>query len=129
MYGALADVVVLAHVAYLAFLVVGGYLAWRWWPVLWVHVAAAAWAAGIVLVGYDCPLTSLEEWLRERAGQAGGDGFIDRYVEDVIYPGALTPYLRVAVAIAIAVSWWGCARRRRRRAPMPGRPSLPGVRS
>src|SRR5205814_3536700 len=80
-YTVLADLVVVVHFTYLAVLVFGGVAAWRWPRLIGPHVAAVAWAAGAVTVRYDCPLTSLEEHLRERTGRGHApDGFLRHYV-------------------------------------------------
>ena len=45
-------------------------------------------------IGFECPLTALEKSLRRSAGQDPYEGgFIDRYIENVIYPEKLTPML------------------------------------
>jgi hypothetical protein len=116
-YRVLADFVVVVHFAFVVFVAIGGLLAWRWPLLIWVHVPLVLWAAGIVTIGYSCPLTGLERTLRRHGGEeADGDGFVDRYLEDVLFPGELTPYLRVLMAAAIAVGWAGFAIRRRRAA-------------
>lgn len=115
LYRVLADVVVVVHLAFVAFVAVGGFVAWRWPRALGAHLAAVAWGAGIVVVGWDCPLTAVERWARRRGGETvDGAGFVDRYLEGVLYPGDLTSHLRVVVAVAIATSWWVLWRRRRR---------------
>jgi len=123
-YRGLADVVVVVHLGFVAFVALGGFIAWRWPRALGAHLAAVAWGAGIVVVGWDCPLTAVERWARRRGGETvDGAGFVDRYLEGVLYPGDLTPYLRVVVAVAIAGSWWVLWYRHRRRPPaasMPG---------
>jgi Protein of Unknown function (DUF2784) len=113
-YRLLADAVVVVHFGFLVFVAVGGLLAWRWPWVLWLHVPAVVWGIGIVAVGYDCPLTPLEKYFR-RLGEEDSyqAGFVDRYVEDVVYPDEYTPHLRALAAVLIAVGWAGALRRRR----------------
>lgn len=110
----LADLVVLVHFGFLVFVVVGGFLAVRWRWVLWPHLAAVAWAVVIVVFGTTCPLTHLENALRRRAG---GDelagGFIDTYVEGVIYPERFVDVARALVALAVLASWFVLVRHRR----------------
>ncbi len=114
LYRALADVVVVVHLAFVVFVAVGGFIAWRWPRVLGAHLASAAWGAGIVVVGWDCPLTTVERWAQRRGGETvDGAGFVDRYLEGVLYPGDLTPLLRVVVVVAIATSWLVLWRRHR----------------
>ena len=65
----LADVVVLAHLAYLVFIPVGGFLAWRWPKVIPAHLAAIAVAIVSITAGFDCPLTTWENSLRKAGGE------------------------------------------------------------
>jgi hypothetical protein len=79
-YRLLADLVVVAHFAYVGFVVfgmaailVGGVLRWHWVRNFWfrvLHLVAIALVAGQALAGILCPLTTLENMLRLRAGQA-----------------------------------------------------------
>ena len=68
-WSAVADVVVVAHLAYLVFVAVGGILAWRWPRLIWFHVAAVIWSVSILVVGQDCPLTDLQRLAERRAGE------------------------------------------------------------
>ncbi len=120
MAGFFADAVMIVHFAFLVFLVLGGFLAWRWPRVLIAHLAAAAWGIGIVVFEWLCPLTYVENWFRQAAGQSElSAGFIDTYVTGVIYPGDRITEVRLVVATIVAVSWIGLAVlwRRSRRTP------------
>ena len=87
----LADAVVLAHFAFVAFVIGGGFLAWRYPSVLFAHIPALLWGLWIEWSGWICPLTPLENQLRERAGDAGyAGGFIEHYIIPVLYPPGLT---------------------------------------
>ncbi len=109
-----ADAVIVVHLGYLVYLVVGGFLAWRWPRTLWLHLAAAAWGLVIVLFPLVCPLTWLEDTLRERAGEARlRDGFIDTYLAGVVYPERYETALRIAVAVLVVTAWIGVYVRRR----------------
>ena len=102
MYGLLASLVVLLHVGFVTFIVVGGLLVWRSPRVAWVHLPGVAWGVGIEWSGAICPLTPLEIWLRHRAGQAGYRGdFIDHYVMPLLYPAGLTLEMQFGFGIAI----------------------------
>ncbi|MGE5625030.1 MAG: DUF2784 domain-containing protein [Bacillota bacterium] len=113
-YGLLADAVVLLHFAFLLFVVFGGLLALRWWNAIWLHLPAVVWGAWIEFYQRSCPLTPLENVLREHAGLgAYTGGFIDHYVLPVIYPPGLTPgvqallggLLVAAYAVIYALAW------------------------
>lgn len=87
----LADLVLVAHLAFIAFAVLGALLALRWaWAPL-VHLPALAWAAWIELTGGLCPLTPLENSLRRAAGESGYTAsFVEQYLVPVVYPAGLT---------------------------------------
>ncbi len=103
---ALADLVVVAHFGYLAVLVFGGFAGGRWPGLLPWHFAAVAWALGAVTLRYDCPLTALEQQLREQAGDAVYEGsFLRHYVRGVLFPEWATP-LVVAAIVGVVVAGW-----------------------
>jgi Protein of Unknown function (DUF2784) len=86
----LADLVLFAHAAFVAFAVVGGWLALRWRPLIWVHVPALLWGAAVELFGWPCPLTRLEDSLRGEPSAGSGEDFIGRTLLSVLYPEGLT---------------------------------------
>lgn len=103
------------HGAVLVFLVVGGFIAWRWPRVIWLHLAMATWGFSTVVFRLNCPLTYVEDWARHRAGEQGlAAGFIDQYLTGVIYPERLTGLVQALVAAVVLASWVGLAVRRRR---------------
>ncbi len=98
----LADLVVLAHAAFVLFAVLGGLLAlwWRWMP--WLHLPAAAWAAYVEVADRICPLTPLENRLRAAAGAAAFSGdFVEHYLLPVLYPSILTRHLQLVLAAIV----------------------------
>jgi hypothetical protein len=117
----LADAVVLLHVAYILFVVLGAVLV-RYRPVVvWPHLAAVVWGVYVAAMVRVCPLTPLEIALRVRAGQVGyHGGFVEHYVLPVLYPGGLTRGILVAEAVFVVVvnvalyAWVWRARRRER---------------
>jgi hypothetical protein len=87
----LADATVLLHMLFVAFVVCGGLLALRWPRMMWVHLPAATWGALVECNGWICPLTPLENWLRDQGGgEVYTSGFIERYVLPVLYPTSLS---------------------------------------
>ena len=114
LYRILADGAMVVHFAFILFVVFGALLAWRWPALLWAHVPALAWGAGTIAIGFPCPLTALENGFRRLAGDAGFQGgFVDRYIEDVIYPDEYTVVLRTLAALVIAGSYVAVLRRTR----------------
>ena len=111
-YRLLADLVVILHLAFVAFALFGGLLALKWKRIVWLHVPAALWAAAIEFGGWICPLTPLEIWLRMQGGESGySSDFIEHYVLPLLYPSSLTRELQVAlgaVVLAVNLAIYGC---------------------
>lgn len=105
----LVDATVVVHMAFLVYITIGGFLAWRWPRTIVAHVAAVVWGFSTVLVGIDCPLTHLENWARARAGEQAlpSTGFIDHYLTGVIYPESAVGLMRALVAACVFASWIG----------------------
>ncbi len=103
----LADATMVVHFAYLVFVVLGGFLAWRWTWVIVPHVCAAGWAALIVAFSWNCPLTPVENHFRAEAGQnrLGAEGFVGTYLTDVVYPEEYVWLAQLGLALAVVVSW------------------------
>jgi len=101
-YRALADFVLLLHMAFVLFAALGGFLAFKWRRVAWFHIPAALWASLIEFVGWECPLTPLENWLRRKGGEAGYQtGFIERYLLPLIYPAPFSRTLHVVLGLLV----------------------------
>lgn len=113
-----ADAVLLIHLAFIVFVVLGAALAfrWRWMPVM--HLPAAAWGVFIELTGRICPLTYLENDLRRQAGQAGySESFIEHYLLNLIYPAGLNPeiqFILAGIVLVTNLALYGWLVRRRR---------------
>ena len=118
-YGLLADAVLLLHLAFVAFAVLGGLLALRWRWIPWLHLPALAWAAFVEFSGRICPLTPLENALRRAGGAAGYEGgFVEHYVLPLLYPPGLTPemqWMLGGVLLLVNVVAYGVVWRVRRR--------------
>jgi hypothetical protein len=119
----LADLVLLLHLSFVAFVLLGGLLILRWPRVRWAHLPAVAWGVFIEYTNILCPLTPLEIALRQRAGQPGyGGSFIAHYLTPVLYPGGLTRTAQIilgtfALLLNAAIYLWVLARQRRTRSP------------
>jgi Protein of Unknown function (DUF2784) len=110
-YRVAADLVVAFHLLFICFVVGGAFLAWRWPKVIWVYLPAAVYGALIEFIGFTCPLTPLENYLRRRAGEAGyRGGFIAHYLLRVIYPAGLTRGVQIGLGVLVVViAVTGCA--------------------
>ena len=90
-YRLLSDATVVLHFGFVLFVIGGGILVWRYPRLVWLHVPAALWGAFIEFAGWICPLTPLENWLREQGGQqAYSASFVEHYLLPVLYPQSLT---------------------------------------
>jgi len=100
----LTDALLVLHLLFIVFAIGGSFLALRWPRVVWVHLPAAVWAALIALLGGICPLTELENDLRQSAGMAGyTDGFIGSLLMPLIYPHGLTRSLQIGLGVGVAL--------------------------
>lgn len=92
----LADLVLVTHVGFVAFVVIGlgliiagGRLGWTWVRNPWFRLAHLT-AIGVVMTqawfSLICPLTTLEMNLRERAGEAPYQGsFVAHWMHRILY--------------------------------------------
>lgn len=106
-----ADAVLLLHLAFILFALLGAALAlrWRWMPVL--HLPAAAWGFFVEITGRVCPLTHWENAFRALAGQSGyTESFIEHYLLAIIYPAGLTreiQWLLAGVVLIVNIVLYG----------------------
>lgn len=119
-YRTLADLVLLVHAAFVAFVVFGGLLA-LWKPLIaYLHLPALTWGATVIAMGWICPLTPLENSLRLMAGnEEYSSSFIEHYLLLAIYPPGLTREVQTLLAVLLVVGNLAiyavlCYRRRRR---------------
>jgi hypothetical protein len=121
LYRWLAIVVLGLHFCYMAYLLVGGYFAWRWPRTLFIHVLAAGWAVLIVTLRLECPLTSLQNSLRTRGEQPRlTGGFLDTYLRGVFYPAGHLGAAQILVSLVITLSWVGVVAKAWQRRCAPG---------
>ncbi len=99
------------HLAFVAFAVLGGFLAWLVPWVLVPHVASALWGARMAVWRRACPLSVVENW--GRAGSGRPDlherGFIAHYFEDRLYPAAWSRRVELLIGTIVVGSWVGLA--------------------
>ncbi|SRR5690606_8500635 len=128
-YGLLADFVLIVHFGVVVFIVgglavilLGNRIGWRWvndrrFRV--AHVAAIGYVVVQAWLGRICPLTTLESWLRVKAGESGyGTSFIEHWVQRLIFYDAPLWVFAVAYtlfALLVAAAWWRYPPERRAR--------------
>jgi Protein of Unknown function (DUF2784) len=111
-----ADGVLVLHLLFILFVMFGGIAVLRWPRLAWAHIPVVIWGAWIEFSGRTCPLTPLENSLRERGGESGyAGGFIDHYITAAIYPDGLTRTMQFAIgALVLAINafvYWRLWRR------------------
>ncbi len=106
-----AEAVLLIHLAFILFALLGAAIAARWRWIILVHLPAATWGFFVELTGRICPLTYLENYLRIKAGLSGyTESFIEHYLLAIIYPAGLTreiQFLIAAVVLAVNIALYG----------------------
>ncbi|GAB4344558.1 MAG: DUF2784 domain-containing protein [Gammaproteobacteria bacterium] len=102
LYRLAADGVLLVHFLFVAFALLGGLLLGRWPALAWAHLPVFLWAGLIMIIGWRCPLTPLEKWLRQRGGERGyRGGFVEHYLLPLIGRRELTPKLQTGLGWAV----------------------------
>jgi hypothetical protein len=112
----LADVVLIIHFAFVAFVVgglaliwIGAAAGWQWVRNFWfriAHLAAIAFVAAEAVVGVLCPLTVWEAALR---GAQAEKSFVAQWVHRLLFydfPEWIFTVLHVGFALLVAASWF-----------------------
>ena len=120
-YQSLADVVLLLHalsvvfvVAALLLTIVGGFRQWSWIRNWWFRVVHLVGITVVVVqswAGLLCPLTTLEMWLRDQAGESRYEGsFIQYWLGRFLYYNAPEWVFVVAYTAfgLLVISTWVC---------------------
>ena len=90
LYSLAADALLVVHLLFIIFVVLGGCLVYKWRWLVFLHLPAATWGALVEFQGWLCPLTPLEQQLRQSAGETSyKTGFIEHYLVPLIYPANL----------------------------------------
>ena len=135
-YRLAADLVLVLHVAFVSFVVIGlvlivlgNRLGWRWANAWWfrlLHLAAIAYVVAEAWIGVVCPLTSFEMWLRDNAHEAiYGGSFVEHWLQRLLYydlPGWVFTSAYTVFGVAVAAAWWRYPPRRSRAARATQRP-------
>ncbi|MCK5002875.1 MAG: DUF2784 domain-containing protein [Gammaproteobacteria bacterium] len=104
LYQIAVDLIVLLHLAFIVFALAGGLLIFKWRWLIWLHIPAALWASVMVIMRWICPLTPIENKLRQAAGlEAYSNSFIEQYLIPVIYPQGLNRETFIAMGVVVIV--------------------------
>jgi hypothetical protein len=103
-YSIAATTVALIHLAFIVFVLLGGFLVLKWPRLAWVHLPAAVWGVLIEFFGWWCPLTKWENYFLREAGRAGYEGgFVAHYIMPILYPPGLTRGLEIAIGAIVLI--------------------------
>lgn len=120
-YRLYADLILIIHLAFIIFVMLGGFLVLRRPRLKWLHLPAVVWGALSEFLGVFCPLTPLETMLRKLGGGTGYEGdFIEHYITALIYPSGLTRGIQIALGFGalllnMAIYGYWLLRKRRSR--------------
>lgn len=106
MAGVAAQTVVVVHLAYLAYVLLGGLLGLRNLRWLWPHSVTVCWAVIGLVAHTTCPLTDLEKYLLILDGTEPYAGtFIGHHVAGVFYPTAWQDLVWYTTAFVVLASY------------------------
>jgi hypothetical protein len=96
------DAIVILHFFFVLFVLFGGVLLLKWRKLIWLHIPAVIWGMLVELNGWLCPLTPLENRLRQEAGLGLYHGdFVMHYIMPVLYPANLTRTTQILFGIIV----------------------------
>lgn len=98
-----ADFLVILHLGFIVFVLIGGLFVLRWRWVLYLHVPAAVWGTLIEFQGWRCPLTPLEQYFRQLNGLTYQGEFVNHYILPLVYPAGLTRQMQIFFGISVVV--------------------------
>jgi hypothetical protein len=98
----LANAVVVVHLLFIAFILLGGLFALRWTRLAWIHLPLGAWGVLVQWMSWICPLTPLENSLRARSGEPTYDeGFVEHYLVPVLYPVGIGQRTHIVLGVIV----------------------------
>ena len=104
MYEFLAKIVLLIHLFFIFFVVIGAFSYLISFKFLYLHLLALAWGVYVEFTSSICPLTYLENWLLVK-GQASfyDDGFIENYILRIVYPEGINPDIQMILGSILVI--------------------------
>ncbi|MCP5302308.1 MAG: DUF2784 domain-containing protein [Pseudomonadales bacterium] len=103
-YLLLANIAAALHFSFVAFVIAGGLLCYRWPRLVWLHFPVAVYGITIMVVNWRCPLTDLEIWLRKMAGQqVNWTEFIEHYIWSAVGWDGTEPFILALIVLLIVL--------------------------
>ncbi|MBY6226110.1 DUF2784 domain-containing protein [Ferrimonas balearica] len=117
---AAADAILLLHLLFVLFVIIGLLAVWLGHLIGWqwvrhrrfrqLHLLAIGVVVAQAWLGQLCPLTVLEQWLRQQAGAGQFDGsFLAHYLHQWLFfqaPWWVFVLAYTLFALAVLLSWW-----------------------
>ena len=102
MYELAADFTLIIHFTFILFVIFGALLFFITTKIIFIHIPAFIWGSYIELTHSICPLTYLENWFLHKANLTTySEGFIQNYLEPIVYPTNLTKDIQIFLGIAL----------------------------
>lgn len=102
-YSLLANIILFIHLCYILFVIFGGFLMLRWKEVWKIHIPAVIWGFCVQYFVWMCPLTDVENYFRNLAGENGyANGFINHFLTSIIYP-EISQNLHIFLAVILVL--------------------------
>ena len=99
-----ADIVLVVHFLFALFAVLGGFLLFFDVRIAFVHIPTVIWSSLVNLANWTCPLTPLEQKLRQSAGQkAFEDSWIHHYLDPLVRPLGMPRHMELIAGISIVL--------------------------
>ena len=130
-YEVAADLTAVLHLTFIAFVIFGGFLGYRSRGWRAAHLLAMGYGVLIEIFYWYCPLTVLEQYLRDRSGHGSyTDPFIAHYLNKIIYLDVPQGMLIGAAVLALGVNaglyiFWSHQEHHEPSAQASGRPDRP----
>lgn len=108
MLGFLTTLTTGVHFLALLYIGLGGFLAWRRPKSIFIHIFFALWGVAVNVLPLSCPLTELEDYLRELRGlEPLPGGFNEYYIYDTLFPRDVLPVVGVGALVLVVFSYVG----------------------
>ena len=104
MYEFLAKIVLLIHLFFIFFVVIGAFSYLIKLKLLYLHLLSLGWGIYIQFTSSICPLTYLENWLLIKGKASFYDGgFIENYVMRIVYPEGINSNIQMILGIILVI--------------------------
>jgi hypothetical protein len=115
LYRLAADLTVIIHFLWIVFLAAGAFIGRRYRTVKMIHIAGLLFSVVMQIFGWNCPLTHLELWLRQKhdPSMSYAGSFIIHYIETIVYVELSPVIIFVLTLILVAVSAYLYSKRKK----------------